>query len=343
VINIKTAPESRKITQLIKAIREESLVPQADFQRRAVWTNKDKIAFIDTILGGFPFPEIYVATGSVDTSTGEAIEYLVDGQQRMRTLVEYFTGAPPFKRTKAIELYKNLSEEQKKAFLNYDVSVRNLGILDEAEIIEIFRRMNMTSYDLNDMERFNAVYLGEFKNFCEETALQDLFAEKRIFSPADIRRMKDVSFIASLTATMMSDYFHHDDEVENYLERYNEEFEQRDEISARYDAAIKCLIDMDLDRSSRAWKKADFYTLFIELDRALHRDAASLDAKALGTALQVFFEKVENARKDPDAPVPDKAVSDYLAATLQSTNDRSARVARASAIRPIILRTSDKV
>jgi len=249
---MRTAPESRKVSTVLRSIRDETLQPSPDFQRRAVWTNKDKIAFIETILLGYPFPEIYVASGDVDTQTGDATELLVDGQQRLRTIDEYFRGVAPFSRTQAITRYRHLNEDQKRDFLNYDVSVRNLGIIGLDEVREVFQRMNATSYDLNDMERFNAAYIGVFKQFCEQIALNDFFVEHRVFSAADIRRMKDVSFVASLTTTMMSDYFHRDEEIEDYLERYDEEFEPAEEMRRRFEATLTCIHEMGFERSSRA-------------------------------------------------------------------------------------------
>lgn len=332
---MKTAPESRKITSILKSLRDGYLQPTPDFQRRAVWTSKDKIAFIDTILLGYPFPEIYVASGEVDTETGDAIELLVDGQQRVRTIDEYFRGVKPFARTQQITRYSDLEEDQKRAFLNYDVSVRNLGIIDIDDIRAVFQRMNATSYDLNDMERFNAAYLGEFKQFCEHLAQDDFFIDNRVFSALDIRRMKDTSFVASLSATMMSDYFHRDDEVEEYLERYNEEFEEAEELEARYRSVFDAMKQMGFSRDSRAWKKADFYTLFIELDRAINRDAIQLDFGAVGSRLAEFFEEVD-AIRNAEA-TPEGATGDYFTATLQSTNYRSARVKRGRAIRSIIV------
>lgn len=332
---MKTAPESRKIASILKSLREESLQPTPDFQRRAVWTSKDKIAFIDTILKGYPFPEIYVASGEVDTETGEAIELLVDGQQRVRTIDEYFKGTKPFARTQQITRYKDLEDDEKKNFLNYDVSVRNLGIINIDDIRAVFQRMNATSYDLNDMERFNAAYLGEFKQFCERLAQDDFFVEHRVFSALDIRRMKDVSFIASLTATMMSDYFHRDDEVEDYLEHYNEEFEEAETLDGRYRTVFDAMNQMGLERDSRAWKKADFYTLFIELDRAINRENIALEPVEVGARVRDFFEQVD-AMRNEDA-VPEGTVGDYFNATLQSTNDRAYRARRGRAIRSVIL------
>ncbi|WP_299893059.1 DUF262 domain-containing protein [uncultured Ruegeria sp.] len=332
---MRTAPESRKISAVLKALREGSLQPSPDFQRRAVWTNKDKIAFIETILLGYPFPEIYVASGDVDTQTGDATELLVDGQQRLRTIDEYFRGVKPFARTQSITRYRQLEDDQKRDFLNYDVSVRNLGIIGLDEVREVFQRMNATSYDLNDMERFNAAYIGEFKQFCERITLDDFLAEHKIFSAADIRRMKDVSFIASLATTMLSDYFHRDDEVEDYLERFDEEFAEAPALEARFSSAFSSIAQMGFDRDSRAWRKADFYTLFIEVDRIINREQQTLDEQAVGSRLAAFFQSVNALRGSEDAHTG--AAGEYLNATLQSTNDRLVRATRGRILREIIL------
>lgn len=331
---MKTAPESRKISTILRALREKTLVPQPNFQRRAVWTNKDKIAFIDTILQGYPFPEIYVAVGEVDTQTGDATELLVDGQQRVRTIDEYFRGVSPFSRPQSIKKYSDLIESEKKDFLNYDVSVRNIGIVDIDTIRIVFQRMNATSYDLNEMERYNAVYLGEFKKFCEEYANNDLFKEWRLFSSTDIRRMKDVSYIASLVATMMSDYFHRDDEIEEFLDRYNETFPEKESIRQRIDGTLGAIAKFNFPKDSRARRKADFYTLFVEVDRRLNRDGVPFDIAQASAKISDLYRDVDRARDTEGLP---EIAMQYYQATLQSTNDRGTRATRGSVIREILV------
>ena len=68
---IKTAPTSLKIRQVITDIQSGSLIPRPEFQRRLVWSTADKNHFIDTIIRGYPFPEIYIADGEVDLETGK--------------------------------------------------------------------------------------------------------------------------------------------------------------------------------------------------------------------------------------------------------------------------------
>lgn len=329
---MRTSADTRKISLLLKMEREGSLIPTPEFQRRAVWTNPDKVAFIETILSGFPFPEIYIASGSVDTTTGDAIELLVDGQQRIRTIKDYFNGVSPFRQSRAIARYKDLDEDKKKEFLNYDVAVRNLGLLDDGMIREVFKRMNSTSYSLNDMERYNAIYLGEFKKFCDLFSSNEIFSDYKVFSANDIRRMKDVVYCATIVTTMLSGYFHRDDEVEEYLAQYNESFPQKAAIYARILAAVAYIRELGLPKDCRAFKKADFLTLFIEVDRQLQTEAKPVAPQAQALLVE-FYAAVDEAR---DIGTGDELVSEYLATILQNTADRSVRIARGEVIRAVL-------
>ena len=122
---MKTTATNRKLRQLLTALNTGHLIPRPDFQRRLVWANKHKIAFIKTVLEDFPFPEIYVAAGEVDPETGEGFELLVDGQQRISTLHQYFSGSSELKLNSEIPPYAKLEKETKINFLEYDVVVRD--------------------------------------------------------------------------------------------------------------------------------------------------------------------------------------------------------------------------
>src|SRR4051794_39214933 len=120
---MKTTATNRKVRELLTQLRDGKLKPRPEFQRRLVWSNKDKLSFLDTVLNNYPFPEIYVAAGDVDVETGEGTELLVDGQQRITTLFEYFSGAPTLKLSSNVQAYGKLPKERKEAFLQYDVVV----------------------------------------------------------------------------------------------------------------------------------------------------------------------------------------------------------------------------
>ena len=284
-------------------------------------------------MDGYPFPEIYIAAGAVDTDSGETTDLLVDGQQRVRTIDEYFRGVRPFNTGRSITTYANLAQEEKKKFLSYDVAIRNMGMISDEQIREAFRRMNATSYNLNNMERYNAVYLGEFKKLAEIIASSEAFTRWRIFSPNDIRRMKDVSYATSIMATIMSNYFHRDDDIEEYLENYNEEFKESKLVASRVSEASKYIDELNLPKNLRVWGKADFYNLFVEVDRQLFKKERRPDVRAASDKLIAFYTAVSDSRTEPS---DDPAVKKYYEATLQAANDRSARVARGEIIEGIL-------
>src|SRR5690606_15888701 len=194
----------------ITLIKEGKLIPRPEFQRRLVWSRDDKNHFLDSILRGYPFPEIYFSDGDVDLDTGEGTQLLVDGLQRVSTLVQYFDADPDLKLT-VVKSYKELDENEKKAFLQYDVAVRDLGTLSKDEVVEVFRRLNATKYSLLDIEVNNAVYAGQFKLFCENFAQGTFFEEHRVFNARDYKRMGDLRFSISIVSTMLQGYFHRDE------------------------------------------------------------------------------------------------------------------------------------
>jgi hypothetical protein len=193
--------------------------------------------------------------------------------------------------------------------------------------------MNRTSYNLNDMERFNAVYLGLFKRFAETLAENQFLKDVRLFSSTDVRRMKDVSYMASLVATMMSAYFNRDDEVETFLETYNDSFPQLAEMNVRFEAVVAFLRDMKLPQKARAWRKVDFYNLAVEIDRQLFSGKRRPDPAKTAEVLMELYDAVEAARQE--SPTEDR-VKRYFEATLQNTNDRGQRIARGEVLRGLL-------
>ena len=115
---MKTSASNKKVRELVQMVRGGSLIPRPEFQRRLVWTNLDKARLIDTVLKGYPFPEIYVANGDLNIETGEGTQLLVDGQQRVTTLVEYFEGNPRLS-LKGNTPYSDLEDNEKRRFLDY--------------------------------------------------------------------------------------------------------------------------------------------------------------------------------------------------------------------------------
>lgn len=330
---MKTSATNRKLRLLLTGIQNKVLLPRPEFQRRLVWSNKHKLAFLKTVIEGYPFPEIYIAAGEVDSDTGEGNEMLVDGQQRISTLYQYFKSSPDLKLDREIVPYRELTEDQKLVFLEYEVVVRDLGKLPIPEILEIFRRINSTNYALNAMEIHNARFDGEFKQFGEDLAAHPFFEEARFFRTQEIKRMSDTRFCLILVSTLISGYSNRDDALEKYLENYNEEFEQKENLRAEFNTVADFIARCDFDTKSRAWKKADLFTLFVEIHRAIFKRKIILHPATAATALKAFYAEVDGIMDSNDTS---NYPGIYYKAALQASNDRGSRVKRGELIQTIL-------
>jgi Protein of unknown function DUF262 len=330
---MKTTGTNRKVRELLAQLREGKLIPRPDFQRRLVWSNKDKSAFIETVLLNFPFPEVYVAAGEVDVETGEGKELLVDGQQRLTTLRQYFTASPDLILYGNVKPYSELSKEQKEAFLQYDVVVRDLGLVEVEVLRAVFQRINATRYALNAMEIHNSRFEGEFKAFGEEFAQRAFFESHRVFSASEVRRMQDVRFTLVVGATVLSSYTNRDDELEDYLGRFNDDFPMRQDLERELDTALEFVDAMRFPHTSRLWKKADLFSAIVEIHAAIYKRQKTLMPEAVAAAFADLYAKVD----DPAARAePETDAARYYKAALQATNDRSSRVTRGEILRGLL-------
>lgn len=331
---MNTSASNRRLRMLLTSITKEALIPQPDFQRRLVWSNKDKVEFIKTVLEGYPFPEIYIAAGNVDPKTGEGCELLVDGQQRITTLYQYFKGSTDLKLPTEVPAYSQLLEEKQIAFLEYEVVVRDLGNKPIQEIKEIFQRINSTSYGLNTMEIHNARYGGEFKNFAEKMSEHKLLEDHKVFNTTDIKRMNDVRYCLGILATIMSTYFNRDNEIELYLDRYNENFDEKEKYQNETDEVFRIINSLNFPVSSRCYKKADFFTLFVELYKARFKLGKMIDLTESRKNLDQFYSNVDlvsvGLLNDVDA-------DRYYKAALQGSNDRGNRATRGELIQSLLV------
>ena len=330
---MKTSATNRRIHQLLTAIGEKRLNPRPDFQRRLVWTNDDKLNFLKTVLRGLPFPEIYICAGTLDPDTGIATEFLVDGQQRITTLHQYFKGMSTLRLGKGIPAYSLLSTESKEQFLEYEVVVRDLGKHDLKDIREIFELINSANYALNTIEVKNARYAGEFKKFCEGVADRQEFKDWKIFKLNDVRRMQDLRYCLVLVATMMSTYFNRDEDIEDYLQKYNDVFPEAEQLGQQIDASFAFVRDLQLPADSRAFRKTDLFSLLVEIRRALFSRKIAIEPEGVADRLTEFFLGVDGAAASTSKD--DLAIA-YYRSTVRAAIDRANRYRRGEILQGVI-------
>lgn len=334
---MKTTATNRKLNAILVAIRDETLIPRPEFQRRLVWSNKHKLNFIDTVLKGLPFPEVYVAAGDLDVDTGNGNELLVDGQQRITTLYQYFTESDLLKLDKRMKPYSKLSPQEKNKFLGYDVVVRDLGNQDISAIKEIFERINSTKYALNAVELHNARYDGAFKKYAEALSENKFFETHEVFNANDAKRMLDVRFALELVTTLMSTYFSQDDEVEAYLKKYNDEFKNAKALNKEIEEVFKVIEKLQFDSECRVWNKIDLFTLIVEVHRVIYKESMKISLIKCKKLLTKFYSAV-SAKGEESKRTSD--LNRYITASIQATSHRKSRIERGDVIHNILVSCS---
>jgi uncharacterized protein with ParB-like and HNH nuclease domain len=198
------------IADFINWQRSGALVLSPSFQRRSVWNLGAKSFLIDTILRGLPMPIIFLRDQKTDLKTLTAKREVIDGQQRIRTVLSFVDPQllPDFNSTSdafkikkvhnkelADQGFKQLDPEFQQRILDYQFSVHVLpSSVDDREVLQIFARMNATGVKLNDQELRNAKFFGEFKTLCYNAATERLDQWRRwaIFKERNIARMEEV-------------------------------------------------------------------------------------------------------------------------------------------------------
>jgi uncharacterized protein with ParB-like and HNH nuclease domain len=100
------------LLNVVNEIKQKRLVPDAYFQRNLVWRDVHKREFIETILLGYPFPQMFFSRGKIDVQSMTSVACVVDGQQRTNAILEFVDGLLVVKGRS----FGELSEEEKARF-----------------------------------------------------------------------------------------------------------------------------------------------------------------------------------------------------------------------------------
>ena len=204
---VKVEEGKYSIAELVDWFRKKVLVVNSEYQRGGrLWPPAAKSYFIDTILKDFPFPKVYFHE-KVEKETKTPRREIVDGQQRIGTIVDFVDGkitlgknAREFQGLK----FAQLTEDQQEAFYSYTVSVDVIRNADRSEILQMFRRMNAYTLTLTAPEKRHSEFFGEFKDWVN-TILDEygsVLIDWGVFTSRQIVRMADAEFIADVALAL---------------------------------------------------------------------------------------------------------------------------------------------
>lgn len=227
--------------------RDEAELFVPDYQREFVWTKKHQSRFVESILLSLPIPYIFVA--DVAEGQREGRLEIVDGSQRVRTLVAFLQGDLQLvglkKLTQANGLrFTDMSPPRQMRFKRKTLRMIELTEqTDEESRREIFDRLNSGGVRIESMEQRRGSHDGEFLTFLEELAGTERFKTLCPVSQARAKRAEYLELVLRYFA-YCDNYAGFSKKVEDFLTEYlvagnaNSTAETRAVQRAQFDAML---------------------------------------------------------------------------------------------------------
>ncbi|MFM6062484.1 MAG: DUF262 domain-containing protein [Microcystis panniformis] len=244
------------------------------FQRRDAWNITRKSRFIESLILGFPVPQIVLATNNKEK--GKFI--VLDGKQRLLTILQFYgdSDTPNNSFTlKDLEFLDDLNgcqyQDLKNDFNLNDFldqldnqTIRTIVIRNwktESFLHKIFLRLNVENTPLSSQELRQALHPGGFINFLDDRAIESQALKKIFKSSYPDFRMRDTDILLRYVAFhyYLSDYR---GDLKGFLDnacvslnaRWDQNSEEIKNIIDQFEKAVQTTINIFGEKNfSRLW------------------------------------------------------------------------------------------
>ena len=263
---IKYTIRSIALLNIVNDVKSGRLIPDAYFQRNLVWREIHKKDFIETILNGYPFPQMFFSRGKIDIERMSSTSCIVDGQQRTNAILEYVDN----KFEADGRLFRQLNDIEKSAFLKYEIAAVELDLdNDSPDVLEIFKRLNRTSNSLTTIEKLASEYApteymyvarllandtdpNEIQADLDEedwridpnvpnelvqwaitktpSLFSNLISKLNVFTEREIARKVHLMYVLNIMSTILGGFFNRNEKTSNLLEDYKDVFLAKDKV-----------------------------------------------------------------------------------------------------------------
>lgn len=198
---------------IVRQIEKGNIILDPDFQRRDAWTYTKKSRFIESLLLGFPIPQIILA----ESKEKRRRFIVIDGKQRLLSLQQFMQTDPskPCLKLTGLEVRQDLNGKTFKQMSEdgFDGDIDSLSnqpirtvVVKNWPSVEvlylIFLRLNTGSVKLSPQELRQALYPGMFINFANEYSSKSDILKRvlRLKKDRSDFRMRDVEIFIRFMA-----------------------------------------------------------------------------------------------------------------------------------------------
>jgi len=352
--------ETKTVTDLVNLFERRALNLSPTFQRKSVWTEKDRRKLVDTLVRNFPIPALFLYERQED---GKLKYDVIDGKQRLETLLGFlghlrghrfiFEGdIPGFEGKQRIDARTLRSNRKLKTTLLPQIMRYRIPVIevsgDLGDIVELFVRINSTGKTLTSQERRNARYSGsELLKQSQALAnkLMPKFESLGVFSAGQFSRMKHVEFAAELILSIhQGDVINKKMAVDKVMSAGTIPASQLIKASRKAFSAISRIARMfpRLD-STRFCKVVDFYTLAVLISKLESEGAAFTEKRrndlawGLLKAFGIEVDRLREAQRKLAGIKPEQeGYREYLMTVSAMTDDVAQRQRREKILREVI-------
>ncbi|AWI05130.1 DUF262 domain-containing protein [Clostridium drakei] len=191
--NINIAQLTFSIFETVRKVERGDIQLEAEFQRNFKWLPDKKSKLIESIILDIPIQAIYL-------SEDDDYKYeIIDGQQRIRTIVEFVNNRFKLQNTvlfKENKLFKDLEPSIQRKFEDFQLVIFVVKKDNNPDIkFEIFERINTGAVRLNSQELRNCIYRNKgipfIKQLVKESDYRKLIKDKKV----NINSMQDQELV----------------------------------------------------------------------------------------------------------------------------------------------------
>jgi uncharacterized protein DUF262 len=340
---IEPKPSHLTVSEYCARMESKDITVNKDYQRSdRVWPDAARSFLIESILLGFPIPKFYHHS-ITNVKTKKTTAQIIDGQQRSSAIFDYYSDKYPLSdklETEEVQSrrYSELDEDWQGRFLSYLLSIDMfLGVTD-ADVRQIFRRMNSYTVPLNPEELRHATFQGDFKWFISAKAHehQEFLTGFSILTEKSIVRMLDLKLLTEAVHAFDNGIrTTNKTHLDAIYAKYDTEFPHEANYGDMVDFAFGNMAELDALDTSNLSKPYIIYSLAVALAHQIQlvpeleaegaeQQVPEVDMERLNQNLIVLSEALDMDEED----VEDSPFRTFFEACVERTNVKSQREIR---------------